>query len=135
MVNNSDETDESFWSNRLQPLLNDFWPKDNSAIDSITSQHLARLAVRAGEKFQEAIQTVKNIIGSVSDIYPVIIDLNVSNLPENYPESVLELLEMIFTEESQCSKKVFQELMGKIVLACPDLQNNSIYQKIDKLLQ
>ncbi|MCI5223814.1 MAG: hypothetical protein D3924_14360 [Candidatus Electrothrix sp. AR4] len=135
-VNNTDETDESFWSHRLKPLLSDCWPKDNDAIDSITSQQLARLAVRAGDKFPEALQTVQNIIGSVSDMYSVVSDLNNSNLPQNYCTDVFNLLGMIFTENCQCSQKIMlRKLMEKLIKHCPEHKNNPVYNKIDRFLQ
>ncbi len=130
-----EKENEIFWNNRLKPLFKQVWPKDAASIDETTSQYLSLLAVKTGKKFPEAIQLLQQILGPFHELYPLIIKLNDSPLPKDYPDQILQLFDMVFTEAYQYPIENFRELLNKIIKSNPSLRGAGTYQRIDRYLQ
>ncbi len=129
------EKNDSFWNNRIRPILEKAWPKDAESINGKTSEFLVLIAIETGERFPEAVKIIKTIIGPLHNLNLIVMELNHSKLPQKYPLDVLHLLGMVFTESYEFPRRNFRELLEKIVKSDPQLSNNPIYRRIDKYLQ
>jgi len=130
-----EEDNELFWSNRLSPILKQVWPKDAASINATTSQYLSLITIKTGKKFPESVKVLKQIVGPFAELFPVINALEESNLPEDYPGAVLQLLSMIFTVDYLHSMSNFRELLDKLVEYGTNIIDDPGYRRMDRFLQ
>lgn len=54
------EQREEYWRNRVRPLWQSIWPKSQDLVSPAIAEHLARLAIAAGDEFPAALAAIES---------------------------------------------------------------------------
>ena len=54
------EQREEYWKNRVEPLWRAVWPKSQDLVSPGIAEHLARLAIAAGDEFPAALAAIES---------------------------------------------------------------------------
>ncbi len=94
----SGEQCEDYWQNRVQPFLQQIWPKSRNLATSSSSESLARLAIAARGEFPAAYAAVRGWLHPIEHPHYVIHRLYESGLCIRFPSETLLLLHSVLTE-------------------------------------
>lgn len=125
---------EQYWANRVLPFWKDVWPhvRDRST-DSI-SQQLARLAIAAGERFPEALDTVFMWLRPVEYPLYVIGLLSGKDLCTRFPREALKLLDAI-TGSKTWSTEELDKCLSWIRASWPESAKDRRYTRLSDLVR
>lgn len=85
----SGEQCEEYWQNRVQPFLQQIWPKSRNLATSSSSESLARLAIAARGEFPAAYAAVRGWLHPIEHPHYVIHWLYESGLCIRFPSECL----------------------------------------------
>jgi hypothetical protein len=80
------------WRERVRPWLNRLWPTDANKQDPKVTCGLARLAIRAGQEFPDAVDTIIRFLAPSRDTMHVLHLLRETKLASQFPEATVNLL-------------------------------------------
>lgn len=124
---------EDYWRNRIQPFWERIWPKSNDRVLDTNAASLARLCIAAGDEFPGAIARVSNWLRTVDHPDYVIHLLHEAGLCARFPESSLQLLDIILASQSSWLPQELRRCLDAIVHAAPDLRQDHKFMRVDEL--
>ena len=89
------ENRDAYWNNRAKQVLSDLWPKSANKRSAPESGALANICVAAGPAFEDAVETVIRFLQPTGHVGFVAHQLKKTELPMQFPASVLRLLATI----------------------------------------
>lgn len=130
----SDQRSE-YWENRIKPFIERHWPRAVALRTPEISEQFARLCVASGRAFQEAFTTLRHwLMPSVGhDLLPM--KLADSGLCRTEPETALELLSIIVSENAQWRPHKLRECLDQIRDANNGLARDHRFERLDQLLR
>ena len=106
---NDDERGER-WEALVRPFWQDVWPKDAQPSSKL-AQVLARVAIKSGSRFPQALEELRPWLQATPDAFFVAHQLHESELITKFPQAALELLDVAVDGTTY---------LGKDVKACLD---------------
>jgi hypothetical protein len=125
---------DNYWRNRIQPFMKRAWPKAAEFVSDKTSENLSLMVIELDEAFEEALEYLWPFIKSISNLSFFITHLDAKGLPDQQPESVLRLLDKVFTDEYQWPSKKFRKVLSRIRQAKPAIENEHAYRNMNDYL-
>jgi hypothetical protein len=133
-LSSSSEKLAEYWEHRVRVFLLKVWPKQ-TALDKETINKLALLCITASSYFEEAFNILKHSFRQTDGNEYLTLQLLGSNLPETYPDTVLQFLDCLIGEPHYRPPRKLRECLNKITKANPGLLNQPTYKRLDTLLR
>lgn len=128
------EKREEYWTNRIKPFWHNIWPKSLHCTSVIIAENLAQLSITAASKFPEALDTVYNWLKPIEYPFCIIDQLHESELPNQFPESSLKLLDVIILNQPLAPKKL--DMCLKVIeVAKPELRQDDRFKGLSEYLR
>lgn len=123
------EKRENFWQHRVKRFWQAIWPKSLDLATPELSDLLARLAIASGDKFPEALETIKGWLKHGKHADYIVRKLKKSGLTKKFPEETLLLLSTIISNQLWDTKDL-EDCLNQIGNEKPDLKEESSYKKL-----
>jgi hypothetical protein len=130
----SGEQCEDYWQNRVQPFLQQIWPKSRNLATSSSSESLARLAIAARGEFPAAYAAVRGWLHPIEHPHYVIHRLYESGLCIRFPSETLLLLNAVLTELLWAPDDL-RKCLDQMTQANQQLTQDARYQRISENLR
>ncbi|SFV04148.1 SIR2-like domain-containing protein [Polaromonas sp. YR568] len=124
---------EEYWRNRVSPFWKKVWPKTHDRAQGIDGSSLARLCIAAGNEFPAAVMQLENWLRAIEHPDYVIHRLHESGLCTLFPESALQFLHIILSEQSAWLPSQLRQCLNEILLALPNLRQDRRVMRVDEL--
>jgi len=92
------------------------------------------MIIELNESFEESIQFIKPYLKPFADLSMIFNKLDKSELPDNRPMAVFELIKTIFPEETQWPHSNFRSVIDRILKAEPKIEDEPSYRIINDYL-
>lgn len=135
LLDNAGDQKEEYWSNRVKPFISDIWPKSHKFRSEKESIALARVCIRAGGLFPDAVKQLQPLLRRSVNLDLAIMDLAESDLTFRYPSESLKLLEAIVDEANQWPLDELGKCLEQIRAAEPACEPTSEYQRLCEYLR
>ncbi len=123
---------EECWVNRIQPLWQEIWPKEQDLVSRELAEPLALVCIYAGKKFSNAVELLHSWLLPIKYPQHVVSRLQESGLCAVFPRDALLLLEKIIREPKWLPSKL-EQCLTDISQAMPDLENDNRYQQLKRI--
>lgn len=130
----ANEQREEYWTNRVQPLWRDIWPKSGNLASKGIAENLARLAIAARHKFSECLDAVYDWLQPLDYPHVPVHELQESGLAAQFPSDALRLLDRIIGDPTWPLSDL-RECLNDIAGAAPTLRNDPRFQRLDLYLR
>lgn len=131
----SGEQRSEYWRHRVLPYLKAIWPKSRNAITSNISESLARLCVAAQDAFPEALAELRHWLQPLEHPDHVVHLLHEAQLPEQFPETALEFLDMVIGDNAQWPPTRLNNCLDTIRRVQPNLEVDRRFQRLVEYLR
>ena len=128
------EDPATYWNNTIEPIINNYWPKDLHMQDKYTSRELSLLIIETKDSFSKAFRAISGILKPSDDISYISHNLEESELPEKYPETVLSLLNKVVSEKAEWGFDEVRIVLDRVVKSKPDITSDPEYSQLNELL-
>ncbi|GIX17071.1 MAG: hypothetical protein KatS3mg119_1257 [Rhodothalassiaceae bacterium] len=129
------EAPEDFWTGRLRPLLRWGWPKDKTLHDDRTAEAFARMAIESKSLFPEVLKKIRPWLRPLDWPSRLFRDLESADLPANFPEQTLTLLDTIIGSPRNPISTELADFLRQIRQAQPELVQDRRYQRLAELVR
>ena len=124
-----------YWTHRAKPYLKSVWPWTPDMASAATAQHLARVAIAAGDEFPQAYKQVRPWLKAVAFPQALVRRICESQICTNFPQAALGLLCKIVDDDSQCPKPDLTECLNAIRSADPNLECKPCFVRLVDFLR
>ncbi|MDH6170776.1 hypothetical protein M2282_005954 [Variovorax boronicumulans] len=125
---------EEHWKNRIEPYWRAIWPKANELVSPLIADPLARLAIAAGEEFPDALRLIRPWLVSLRNADHCVRTLAGASLCRPYPETALELLSAIVSDQPFLPQEL-GNCLSEIGVAMPKLKSDPRYIRLADYLK
>lgn len=122
---------EEYWKNRVQPFLQQVWPKSRDLATPRIANSLACLAIAARGEFPEALATVQHWLKPIERPHSVVHELHESGLCQRFPAEAVQLLIAVIAEPQSAPEKL-EQCLREIVQASPQLGQDASYRRLQE---
>ncbi len=129
------EAPEDFWTGRLRPLLHWGWPKDKTLHDDRTAEAFAEMAIEAKSLFPKVLKKIRPWLRPLDWPSRLFRDLESADLPANFPEQTLTLLDTIIGSPRNPISTELADFLRQIRQAQPELVQDRRYQRLAELVR
>lgn len=126
---------EEYWENRAKPYFRYVWPKSQALLTPGIAAAFARLVVSTGDKFPEALETLKDWLQRTEQADYALHLLNENGLATRFPAEALKFLDLVVSREVIWSLGSLDKCLKKIRAAMPDLERDPRFVALSQLLQ
>ena len=129
-VDSAGDQRDDYWRNRAAPYLKSIWPNTPDAVSETVSERFAEACIAAGDAFPEALAQVSAWLRPLQ--YPDLIShsLHEAQLDARYPESALELMNLIVEEAAQGYFADLASCLGAVLAVRPGLEHDHRFQRL-----
>lgn len=126
----------AFWDARVAPWIDAAWPRDRDLHDEDSSEALASAAILSGKSFPAALDLIEQLLVHCDQYYRIVQAVVKTELPERFPREVLLLLRTtINASDYSWEASNLRSLLGRLKAACPVIETDRAYVKLDTDLQ
>lgn len=122
---------EEAWDKMVAPFFDRVWPKERRFVDDALNRDLMALAVGSGERFPQALATLRpyfsRYVRERASVHPI----KGSDAPEKFPHQVLDLLWLIFGPTGTGSYDM-AEVLDRLIKADPALEVDRRLQSLEQ---
>ena len=122
---------EEAWDKMVAPFFDRVWPKERRFVDDALNRDLMALAVGSGERFPQALATLRpyfsRYVRERASVHPI----KGSDAPEKFPHQVLDLLWLIFGPTGTGSYDM-AEVLDRLIKANPALEVDRRLQSLEQ---
>ncbi|MGO7586645.1 anti-phage defense-associated sirtuin Dsr1 [Rhizobium ruizarguesonis] len=126
---------DEYWENRAKPYFRYVWPKSQDRLTVRISAAFARLIVSTGDKFPEALETLKDWLQRTEQADYALHLLDENDLVERYPAEALKFLDLVVSREVPWSLVTVDKCLKKILAAMPSLTDDARMVDLQNLLK
>jgi hypothetical protein len=123
------EQREDYWNNRVQPFWQQVWPKSRELASNSIAESLALLCIAAGGEFPSALAAVRDWLKPIEYPNYIVHQLHASGLCGRFPDSALNLLDAILSDQPWAPQELGQ-CLDAIAQAIPSLRTDHRHQKL-----
>jgi len=120
---------EDYWKNRVQPFLQQVWPKSRELATPRIADQLSRLVIAAGDEFPAALAAVRYWLQPLEYPHYVLGLLHKSGLCKRFPAAALLLLSTVIGKQQWTARELSQ-CLDEIVEAAPNLAQDAGYLRL-----
>ncbi len=126
---------EEYWDNRAKPYFRYVWPKSQALVTPGISAAFSRVIVSTGDRFPEALETLKDWLQQTEQAdYPIHL-LDENGLATRFPTDALKFLDLIVSRDVGWSLGSVDKCLKEIVAAMPELARDHRFVALDQLLK
>jgi hypothetical protein len=111
-----------YWQNRIRPYLKEIWPKSVDAISRSVASSFARLCMKAGDAFPDAVSQLK----------PSLHEFRETGLAGRFPEAALTFLDAILVQNSFFLGRDLEACLSEIRLGRPNLEKDLRLERLTR---
>jgi hypothetical protein len=119
------------WDKMVAPYFDRVWPKERRFVDDALNRDLMALAVGAGERFPQALATLRPYFSCYVRERASVHPIKGSDAPEKFPHQVLDLLWLIFGPTGTGSYDMAQ-VLDRLIKADPVLEVDRRLQSLEQ---
>jgi hypothetical protein len=118
------------WINRVQPFLQNIWPKARERITPAIAESFARLAIETREAFPSALAVVKPSLTALEHPDYTVHKLADAGHCAQFPVEALDLLAIIIGDETPWAPRELQACLTALVTARRELAQDQRFQRL-----
>lgn len=119
-----------YWKNRLHPYIKDIWPKSTSASSRSIALSFARICMKAGDAFPEAVSMLKPWLSSVTQGDVLLNEFATTDLAQRFPEDSLAFLDAVLSEKPPLLPNHLSTALEQIRAQRPELEQDTRYLRL-----
>ncbi|MFB9159681.1 anti-phage defense-associated sirtuin Dsr1 [Chromobacterium violaceum] len=123
------EQREEYWKNRIRPLWQAVWPKSQDLVSPEIAEHLARMAIAAGDEFPAALAAIELWLTSIEHPDYLVDLLKSSGHCRRFGEASLKLLSAAMSNQLWGWDDI-AHCLAEIAHGTPELVNDPRYQRL-----
>lgn len=109
------------WRSTIAPLLEKVWPSERSLQNTSVARQFARLALKAGDAFPEALLYLKDHLTALPS-FGGLIDVEKSNVLREHPNEMTEYLWRLFGTNESKNLHGMRAVLDQLVQTKPELE-------------
>lgn len=131
-LENAKEKRAALWKDSISKFMRAHWPRAVRSRSPSVTDALASIAVAAGEAFPSAVQDLIGLLTEKTDRPRIIhaIERNEPDLPDKYPERVLDLLYATTSMKLGKRHRDLRLVLDRIGIAKPHLRETKKYRSL-----
>ena len=120
------------WSDKIEPCLKDYWPREGRRNSAVTSECMMRLVIGSGDSFPEAVSFSTRFLKPVESHHWGIVYLK--EHIEKHPAVVLELLSRVVQEDlPQHFRPDLREILEAVAGVQPELREEPSSRRLHQI--
>jgi hypothetical protein len=120
---------EEYWKNRVRPLWQSVWPKSRELVSPGIAEHLARMAIAAGDQFPAALMTIESWLMPIEHPDHLVTLLMNAGHCRRFGEDALKLLSAVMLDQLWGWDDI-NHCLDEIVGSKPELAKDPRYQRL-----
>jgi hypothetical protein len=121
-----------YWQNRIRPYLKEIWPKSVDAISRSVANSFARLCMKAGDAFPDAVLRLKPWLSSASQPDVTLHEFRETGLAGKFPEEALTFLDGILRQSSLMLVEDLNACLSEIRRSEPNLEEDPRFERLTR---
>ena len=126
---------ESYWENRVMPLIRRNWPKGDEFLSPEIAENLSLVALQLDDSFAQAVNLISPMLCPISDRYTVLNAFKESKSPDVAPLASFKLLSLVFNPENDYNNDLLADLVSRLETAEPSLLGDAEFMMIKDYLR
>jgi hypothetical protein len=131
-LDSAGEKRAEYWQNRVRPYLKEIWPKSVDALSRSVAVSFARLCMKAGDAFPDAVSTLKPWLSSVPQGDVTLHQFRETGLATRFPEDALTFLDAILGEHSFLLVDDLNASLRQIREGRPNLEDDPRFERLTR---
>jgi hypothetical protein len=118
------------WRNRIRPYLKEIWPKSVDAISRSVANSFARLCMKAGDAFPDAVSQLKPWLSSATQRDVTLYEFSETHLAARFPEAALIFLNTVLAQDSYLLVDNLKKALDEIREVAPSLEHDPRFERL-----
>jgi hypothetical protein len=131
-LDSAGEKRAEYWHNRIRPYIKDIWPKSIDALSPSVANSFARLCMKAGDAFPDAVSVLKPWLSSVRHGDVTLHQFRETGLAKRFPEDALTFLDTILGARSVMLPDNLAACLTEIKQERPNLEHDLRYERLTR---
>lgn len=131
-LDSAGEKRAEYWQNRVRPYLKEIWPKSIDAHSRSVAIAFARLCMKAGDAFPDAVSTLRPWLSSVPQGDVALHQFRATGQSKRFPEEALTFLDAILSERSFLLVDDLNASLTEIRKGKPNLENDPRFERLTR---
>ncbi len=121
-----------YWQNRVRPYIREIWPKSIDALSRSVANSFARLCMKAGDAFPDAVLTLKPWLSSVGQGDVTLHQFRDTGLAKLFPEDALTFLDTILGERSVLLPNDLNVILTEVRQERSNLEHDPRFERLTR---
>jgi hypothetical protein len=131
-LNSAGEKRKEYWLNRIQPYVKEIWPKSVDVVSQQISNSFARLCMKAGDAFPEAVSLLKPWLSAAPNASVTLHEFREMQLAKQFPDAALTFLDAVVAPNSFLLADDLNVPLHAIRKERPDLEEDPIFERLTR---